>query len=164
MSCWIARLKVRLIRVILCMGLAAISGTAQAKNACHSPETIQAVQLRQLQIEMMVATMRCDSSEYDFRQHYGAFMEVINPLLPNNAQHLRSSLNLKSTQAFDRYITTLANVSQNISQTNPEFCTQAVQILDQTASQPSASIPILAAQMIPQPYGVTPCPVKTKRK
>ena len=159
-----SEVDVRLVRFIAPVMVFALSTPAQAKHACQSPDVIEAVQVRQLQIEMMVSTMRCDSSEYNFRQRYAAFMEAINPLLTDNAALLQSKLKLHSNSAFDRYITNLANEAQNISQTDPNFCTQAVQIIEHVATLSTPEIPAVAVQAVPHPFGVTACPVRAKRK
>ena len=144
--------------------IGAIATSAGAKTVCNTPAEIAAVQVRQLQIEMMVSTMRCDSTDYNFRQRYGAFMGQINPLLTGNAKQLEAMLRRQHKGDFDRYITAMANDAQDISQQDPQFCTNAVQILEQVTELPPKDIPAFAAQTIPSPYQATPCPEKHRKK
>jgi hypothetical protein len=131
-----------------------------AKSACYTPTEISAVQLRQLQIEIMVSTLRCDSSTYDFRARYSAFMERVNPLMPENAKHLRTIVGKHGKGNFDQYLTSMSNDAQNISQQDPLYCTTAVQLIEQIASHDTKDVPSIAAQAIPSPYEVVACPEK----
>ena len=153
------RRLIAIIVLIMCQ-----IGTSFAKPACTLPTEVAAVQLRQLQIEMMISTMRCSSKEYDFRQHYAAFMAQVNPLLDDNAKQLKTMLHRLKKNNLDMYMTSMSNDAQNISQADPEFCTTSVQILEQVASMPTKDIPAFAAKKIPSPYEVVPCPAKPEPK
>ena len=146
-------------RLLLCVLLVAAS-PAWAKSSCNPPAEVSAVQVRQMQIEMMVATMRCDSSAYDFRHHYAAFMDRLNPLMTDNAKNLKSLVRRQHKGDVDRYITAMANDAQNISQQDPEFCGMAVQVLEQVSTLTAKDIPAIAAQAVPSPYQVAACPAK----
>ncbi len=128
-----------------------------AKTACYTPTEVSTVQLRQLQIEMMVSTLRCDSSSYDFRGRYGAFMERINPLMSDNAKRLKAIVGKKGQGGFDQYLTSMSNDAQNISQQDPLYCSNAVQVIEQVASHDTKDVPTIAAQAIPSPYQVVAC-------
>lgn len=155
----------RLIASFACsMTFICQTGTAMAKPACTLPNEISAVQLRQMQIEALVSTMRCSSASYDFRQHYAAFMAQMDPLLTDNAKQLKSMLHRLKKDNLDHYVTSMANDTQNISQSDPQFCGTAVQILEQVAVMPAQDIPAFAAQKIASPFDVVPCPAKPEPK
>ena len=143
--------------------------SAQAKAVCNSPAEVSAVQVRQLQIEMMVSTLRCDSSTYDFHSHYSSFINRVNPLLPDNVKRLKAMVGRTGKGGFDQYLTSMSNDAQNLSQQDPLYCGNAVQILNKVAEMESKDVPAFAAQTIPSPYQVTACPEapakeKTKSK
>ncbi len=139
-------------------------GSAVAKQVCNTPTEVSAVQLRQLQIEMMVSTLRCDSSEYDFRKHYAGFIERVNPLLPENVKHLKTMLSRTGKGAFDPYMTSMSNDAQNLSQQDPLYCGTAVQVLDKVSAMDTKDVPAFAAQTIPSPYQVVACADKPEPK
>ena len=155
-------IAVRPLALILCISLLALTPPAFAKTPCATPAEVATVQLRQMQVEMMVSTMRCDSSTYDFRQHYAAFMERLNPLLTDNAKRLRTLVRRQRKGDIDRFITAMSNDAQNISQQDPEFCTHAVDILDRVAGLSAKDIPAFASQTIPSPFQMTTCPAPKK--
>ena len=113
--------------------LAVGCGSAFAESVCNTPTEVSAVRIRQLQIEMMVSTLRCDSSSYDFRSHYASFIDRVNPLLPDNAKRLKSMVSRTGKGGFDQYLTSMSNDAQNISQQDPLYCGKAVQILEKVA-------------------------------
>ena len=154
----------RLLSLSLGVVVCCIATAATAKTLCNTPDEISAVQVRQLQIEMMVSTMRCDSSTYDFRHRYAAFMGQMDPLLTDNAKRLKVMLKRHKKGDVDHYITTMSNDAQNISQQDPNFCPGAVQILEHVATLSPKEIPGFAAQSIPSPYQVTACPAKPEHK
>ena len=140
------------------------AGLAFAKASCNPPAEVSAVQIRQLQIEMMVSTLRCDSSSYDFRSHYGAFMEKMNPLLPDNAKKLRTVVSRLGKGNFDQYLTSMSNDAQMLSQQDPLYCGSAVRLLDQVAASDTKDVPTIAAQAISAPYQVVACAEKPEAK
>jgi hypothetical protein len=154
----------RLVFGLVITGLLLPYPSAQAKPSCNNPAEISAVQVRQLQIEMMVSTLRCDSTDYDFRHHYGEFVTKINPLLPDNLKRLKTMLGRQHKGDFDRYMTSMSNDAQNISQQDPQYCPKAVQILDYVVASDLKDFPSYAATAIPSPYQVTPCPDKPAPK
>ncbi len=155
----------------VCAALVAFGGVAQARTACNTPTEISAVQIRQLQIQMMVSTLRCDSSTYDFRSHYAGFLNNVNPLMPENLKQIKAMLTRQHGGNFDQYLTQMSNDAQNLSQQDPNYCGRAVQILEQVGGLASPSeVPTVAAQSIPSPFKVVACteeaktPSKTHKK
>lgn len=133
----------------------AAAAPAFAKPVCNTPDEISAVQLRQLQIQMMVSTLRCDSSTYDFHNRYGSFMANVNPLMPANMKKLKEMLNRQRIRDADHYLTLMSIDAQNLSQRDPEYCGRAVRILEQVSALPSPTeVLTVAAQSIPSPYEV----------
>jgi len=148
----------RLIVSSACAALLMSSvGSAVAKQVCNTPTEVSAVQIRQLQIQMMISTLRCDSSSYDFRQHYAGFMDRVNPLLPENAKLVKTMLSRTGKGGVDQYLTSMSNDAQNLSQQDPMYCGTAVQVLEQVAMMDTKDVPAFAAQTIPSPYQVTAC-------
>lgn len=145
----------------VCAATMALSAAAPAfaHPVCNTPEEISAVQLRQLQIQMMVSTLRCDSSTYDFHTRYGSFMANVNPLMPSNMQKLKAMLNRQRIRDADHYLTLMSIDAQNLSQRDPEYCGRAVRILEEVSALPSPTqVLTVAAQSIPSPYEVVACP------
>lgn len=155
----------RLFAIGVCSAVFSASvAPVMAKPACYTPTEVSTVQLRQLQIEMMVSTLRCDSATYDFRGRYGAFMERINPLMPDNAKRLKAIVSQKVKGGFDQYLTAMSNDVQNISQQDPLYCPSAVRIIEQVASHDTKDVPGIAAEAIPAPFQVSACAEKPEPK
>ena len=140
------------------LAITALGSPVQAKTPCDTPQDIQAVQVRQLQVQGVMATLRCPSADYDFHAHYNAFIERVNPLMSDNAKHLKSMVSRQGKGNLDKYLTALFSDVQTTSQADPYFCDKSVKMLDDVAALTSQQVPGYAQQAISSPYGVDACP------
>lgn len=150
--------RLKMLVSAVCGAAMTLGVSAQAKPVCNTPSEVSAVQIRQLQIQMMVSTLRCDSSTYDFRGHYAGFLENVNPLMPSNLKQIKSMLARQKGGDFDHYLTLMSIDAQNLSQQDPDYCGRAVRILEQVSALGSPSeVPGVAAQSVPSPFKVVAC-------
>ena len=143
-----------------------VSAPATAKPFCHSPADIAALQQRQLQVESMVATLKCSGEDLDFRGLYGAYVSRQSATLSKNAKYLREMFarNGKGEEAMDHFLTALSNDAQIRSMSNDTYCEDNAQVMKGAASLKPADLPGFAALTIGKPYGVNPCPVADVQK
>lgn len=97
--------------VALCAALLAMPVQAAT---CWNDNAYQAAQLKDLDIMLMVATLRCRISDVDFSADYNRFVKAKREILANANQDLRSQFafavgEAKALGAYDDYATKIAN-------------------------------------------------------
>ncbi len=158
--------------IIVTLALSAAAPAAQARPSCQSPAELAAMQFRQLQIEFMVAALKCDGTGYDYRGHYAIYLHNAEPALDHNARVLRAMFvhQGKGAGYIDHYLTGMANDVQIRSESAADYCQAAAASFDQATRLAPRELPDYAARAVGTPYAATPCaaqrrePRKRKRK
>ena len=142
------------------LALTAAAPAALARHACQSPAELAAMQFRQLQIEFMVATLKCDGTGYDYRGQYAAFLHKAEPAMATNARALRAMFVREGKGAgyIDHYLTGMSNDVQIRSQSADNYCQAAAESFDRATALSPHELPGYAAQAVAAPYAATPCP------
>ncbi|MDA8232610.1 MAG: hypothetical protein M0006_14845 [Magnetospirillum sp.] len=135
------------------------SAPVMAKSACNTPAEIGSMQYRQLQIELMVATLKCGGGAYDYRGHYADYLRKAGPGLARNAKELRAMFvrQGKGGAYLDRYLTGMSNDMQIRSQTAGDYCEREHAVMERIAALSSAQLPGYAAETVGTPYGAQAC-------
>lgn len=86
---------------------------ATSSSNCPVP-VVEAMHVRLLQTELMVAALQCrQAPQYDFSSKYNAFVMQFSQPLTQNAnvlkEHFRKSFGGNHMTQFDRYMTRIAN-------------------------------------------------------
>ncbi len=128
---------------------------------CDSPAELSARQVRQVQVEAMVAALKCQGTGADVRGLYGEFLHRSNAALNQNAAELRAlfARRGKGAAAVDRYMTELSNEAQLRSSHIDDYCGVSTRRLEELADLAPARLPAFAAAAIGMPYDGDPCPV-----
>ena len=144
---------------VVALGLSA-SAPALARTACQSPGELAAMQFRQLQIELMVAALKCDGTGYDYRGHYAVYLHNAESALATNARALRAMFVREGKGAgyIDHYLTGMSNDVQIRSQGTENYCQAAAEAFDRATRLAPQELPDYAAHAIVSPYAATPCP------
>lgn len=134
--------------------LATIFGSsAQAKPACVNPGEARSLQFRQLQIELMVATLRCRSVDPSFRENYTNYVTKAGPALQRNAGELRTMFarHGQNVSQLDRLMTELSNEASMRSLYAENYCQAQAERLAHVVSMPPQDLEAFAAQNIEAP-------------
>ncbi len=99
---------------ILAVAVGCMAMTSTAQAACWTPAEADAATVRELQLRMMVAALRCSKSEHDVLYEYNRFVGSKKPLLKMGNNVLRSHFAKGKTgkqamKAYDKFAVTLAN-------------------------------------------------------
>lgn len=99
---------------MLAAGLALVSGEAQAAANCWSDTAYEAAQLRDMDMMLMVATLRCRMKGADFSTDYNKFVVDKRPILAAANIEIQSAFaksvgKAKALGAYDDFMTKIAN-------------------------------------------------------
>ena len=132
---------------------------AAAMLLCQTPTELAAMQLRQLQIELMVAALNCRGGNIDYSGTYAIFVRNARPDLARNAQQLRAMFARAGmgAEAIDHYQTELSNNAQIKSLSGHEYCGRVASVMADVAQLPAAELGAYAARAIPAPFGSKAC-------
>jgi hypothetical protein len=143
----------------------ATTSPALARPRCDNPAEIGAMQVRQFQINLMVATLKCDGGGYGFRNSYAVFMHRVQPLMARNAHALRTRFAHRGQgrAALDHYLTRLSNAAQLDSTKSAGYCGTEAKIIAMAAALPAGQLPSLAATVVGTPFDSHACRPAPKR-
>jgi len=147
--------------VALFLGGAASAGEAQ----CWQPYEVEAARVRDLQIMLMLGSLKCRSTNSEITAKYDKFNERME-----SADKYNSALKLHFMQengisdgqrAYDDFITRLAN-SHNDGVQSAGFCQMADTLLTLATNAGENELPMLARNFSEKPAGVGDvCELKT---
>lgn len=153
--------------MLVAASLMSAAAPAMASSAeCLSASDRNAVQIRQMHVQLMVAALKCDDS-MGLRDSYGAYVNKHNSVLSGNAQSLRSLFQKAyggdSSRQFDRFITRLANDASSQAQTQMGYCESNLELLQKAMALPANQVDDLAREVVTIPAEVGRC-VKTEQR
>ena len=147
--------------VALFLGGAASAGEAQ----CWQPYEVEAARVRDLQIMLMLGSLKCRSTNSEITAKYDKFNERMG-----NADKYNSALKLRfmrengiadGQRAYDDFITRLAN-SHSDGVQSAGFCQMADTLLTLATNAGENELPMLARNFSDKPAGVGDvCELKT---
>jgi len=139
----------RVLTLSLCaalMGSVVASAQPAKADTCANRDARQALELRVLQSELMVAALTCGQ-----RQSYNAFVTTFKPFLKDQGAQLRTffveQYGLSDGPGrLNRMVTRLANTAsqRSLNQSNQVFCEQAKARFDAVLSAPAQDLLHLA--------------------
>lgn len=106
-------MTIKTMKAALALGLAVLAMPAQAAT-CWNDNAYEAAQLKDLDIMLMVATLRCRISDLDFSADYNRFVRAKREILADANKDLRGQFALavgdaRALGAYDDYATKIAN-------------------------------------------------------
>lgn len=140
----------------LVMALAAPAG---AKPPCYQPVEIRAMQFRQLQVELMVAALKCRAVDPSFHDKYTGYIGKVGPALATNAQQLRAMFTRlgKGAGQLDRFMTDLSNEASMRSIHMEDYCERQDQLFATVLSMKPHEIEAFAAETVEKPHSPAAC-------
>lgn len=93
-------------------------------QACRPAADMQAIAVRMLTTELMVAALGCSGTTEDsFRNRYGSFVQKFNADLVKNASQLKTQYaRLGGESRMNMMVTQLANLAEQRRRADPNFC------------------------------------------
>lgn len=130
------------------LGIAAAAivsmGASSAYAACSTQKDMTAYDMRQLQTDLMVASLNCG-----YHDEYNAFIERFQPELKRNGQNLMASFKQRfgsdGKALLNAYVTTLANLSSIDSiSAGSRYCEMSKNSFNKVMTVPRADIEAFA--------------------
>ena len=114
----------KLIAVSMAGLLAGLPSPAFAQASCRNATELQAIAVRMLTTELMVAALGCSGATEDsFRNRYGSFVQKFNPDLVRNGSALKTQYARYGGESrMNMMVTQLANLAEQRRRADPNFC------------------------------------------
>jgi hypothetical protein len=143
-------------RAVAAAAVAAFVGGASVNvqaASCPSDQVVQAMQVRLLQNELMVAALQCRAvPTYDYQGKYNVFLTQFSGPLNQNANvlrdHFRRSFGGSHQTQLDRYMTRIANDAGQRGM-QPGYCQQMAPLFEKVLLIKSADLTSFSQQNIP---------------
>ena len=133
----------------ICLTL--IPSLAFSQGTCVKPEIVGAAQIRELDVMLLVGSLRCRVSNPDVTTSYTAFAAQAREIIANATTQLKSYLG--SDAAFDKYQIRLANhYGGGAGKPDCSALTSVIQRATQAVNHNVTAQ--LAADFIPEPEGI----------
>lgn len=123
---------------------------AVAGAACVSPAEARAMQLRQLHVQLQVASLNCRVDDPSLPGKYGAYVHRFGGALSDNAKVLKSHF-AKSGGNLDRYMTVLANDESQRAHLVDGYCESHTPLFDSLHSVKPSELEHFAATTMDKP-------------
>lgn len=136
-----------------------MAAPAAAKPLCYTPQEVRAMQFRQLQVELMVAALKCQDPELGFRAKYASYINRFGPSLNNNAKQLRAMFGRAGTgeRGMDRYMTELSNEASMRALHMEDYCGTHQQMFDKVLDLKPTELEAWAADTVEKPMPAMSC-------
>lgn len=104
--------------------MAGVPSLAMAQASCRNATELQAIAVRMLTTELMVAALGCTGATEDsFRNRYGSFVQKFGPDLVRNGSALKTQYaRLGGESRMNMMVTQLANLAEQRRRADPNFC------------------------------------------
>jgi hypothetical protein len=114
----------KLVAVTIATMMAGLPSPAFAQSACRSAPELQAIAVRMLTTELMVAALGCSGTTEDsFRNRYGSFVQKFNTDLVRNGSALKTQYARHGGETrMNMMVTQLANLAEQRRRADPNFC------------------------------------------
>lgn len=141
-----------------CFGALFFGGVAAAGEAqCWQPYEIEAARVRDLQIMLMLGSLKCRTTNSEITTKYEKFNEKMGRLDKYNSalklRFMRASGIADGQRAYDDFITKLANSHMDGVQ-SAGFCQMADTLLTLATNAGENELPMLARNFADKPAGV----------
>jgi hypothetical protein len=124
-------------------------------SGCVSPAEARAMQVRQLHIQLQVASLNCRADDPSLPGKYASYIQRFGGALNDNAKLLRGHF-ARSGGNLDRYMTTLANDESQRAHQVDGYCESHAPLFDKLSSLKPHDLEHFAAATMDNP-GVSVC-------
>lgn len=123
---------------------------AVADRACVSPNEARAMQVRQLHIQLQVASLNCRGDDPSLPGKYGSYIHRFGGALSDNAKVLKGHFS-RSGGNLDRYMTVLANDESQRAHLVENYCESHAPLFDRLGGLKPTELEHFAATIMDQP-------------
>ena len=115
------------------------------------------MQVRQLHYELMVAALKCQGGEVDFRDKWSSWVGRFGSTMNSNANQLRGLFARlgKGQTGMDRYVTQLSNDASMRAQHVEDYCGSQAKLFDTVLALSPTEMEAWAADSIEKPLPAT---------
>ncbi len=142
--------------------LLAVAGTpALAAQSCWSAQLVQAAKLRQLDVMLMVGSLRCRSGAQDYRAAYDRFLLRHRPLLGKVNQQILGEMRAKlgSVGALDALDRASVRMANHYGEQAAYGCRDLGEVTAALADSGPDALPKAADVLIGEDVALDSCPV-----
>lgn len=142
--------------------LAATNAAAAAPSSCWSAELLGAARLRQLDVMLMVGSLRCRTSAQDYRSAYDRFLTRHRPMLgkANLAMLGEMRLKLGAVGAADTLDRASVRMANQYGQQAGYSCADLGEVTAALATGGPEALLQAADVLIGEEVALVPCPVQ----
>lgn len=140
----------RLTSTALALAALSIAAPAMAGAACVSPAEARAMQVRQLHIQLQVASLNCRGDDPSLPGKYASYIHRFGNALSDNAKVLRGHF-ARSGGNLDRYMTVLANDESQRAHLVENYCESHTPLFDKLGTVKPAELEHFAAATVDKP-------------
>lgn len=142
--------------------LAMAATPAQAAAGCWSAQLVQAAKLRQLDVLLMVGSLRCRSGAHDYRAHYDRFLAKHRSLLGKVNHAILSEMRTKlgSVGALDALDQASVRMANHYGEQTAFGCADLGEVTAALAQSAPEALPAAADVLVGDDVALSGCPVQ----
>ncbi|MCR6632694.1 MAG: heme utilization protein [Magnetospirillum sp.] len=119
-------------------------------GGCVNPAEARALQVRQLHVQLQVASLNCRGDDPSLPGKYAAYIHRFGNSLSDNAKVLRGHF-ARNGGNIDRYMTVLANDESQRAHTVEGYCESHTPLFDKLSSLKASELEHFAATTVDKP-------------
>lgn len=150
---------------VLTVLVSALAATAAAKPPCFNAAEMRAAQMRQLHVQLQVASLNCRAGFPELPGQYASYVQRFAPALNSNAKvledHFSQHFGKDHRRQFDRFVTSLANEESQRAHQIPDYCEDHAPLFDKIMGLKHQELEGFAARAVAHPVAAA-CAAETK--
>ncbi len=147
---------------LLMMAATPALAASGAAPGCWSAQLVQAAKLRQLDVLLMVGSLRCRSGAHDYRAAYDNFLLKHRPLLGKVNQAILTEMRTKlgSVGALDALDQASVRMANHYGEQTAFGCSDLSEVTAALAASGSDALPKAADVLVGEDVALQSCPVQ----
>lgn len=141
---------IRIASAVAAALLTASTAASALAASCISPSEARALQVRQLHIQLQVASLNCRTDDPSLPGKYATYIYRFGSQLNENAKILRGHLSRQGVN-IDRYMTSLANDESQRAHQIDGYCESHVPLFDKLHALKASELEHFAAATMDKP-------------
>lgn len=141
---------IRIASAVAAALLTASTATSALAASCISPTEARALQVRQLHIQLQVASLNCRTDDPSLPGKYATYIHRFGGQLNENAKILRGQFSRQGVN-IDRYMTSLANDESQRAHLVDNYCESHVPLFEKLHALKPAELEHFAAATMDKP-------------
>ncbi|MBI2236660.1 MAG: heme utilization protein [Magnetospirillum sp.] len=151
--------------------ISALAGTAAAAPPCFNAPEMRAAQMRQLHVQLQVASLNCRAGFPELPGQYASYVQRFAQTLALNAKvlegHFSQHFGKDHRRQFDRFVTSLANEESQRAHQVANYCEDHAPLFDKIMALKHQELEGFATRAVAHPVAAACAaetrPVKTEK-